>query len=327
MILDVTRHKFYEGLITLLIFATATVAAVWMSYGDVTTEAEVATPPLGMLINRFTVTYPTLAKIAILPLMVYAVLRLSRATARVSLYPQGTLAAIALASVTLFAVIPAEEYATLTVVALLLSEAIGRLIYCFGPNVRAHYLFTAMLALGMLPLVDGSLVILTALIPTLTILLRGTIRETVITIVGTITPIFVCCYVLWLSGNSFAAPMETIRDSISIHSSEPFLAYLTLPRLIFVGTLLFLQLSSTILYFSNRTLISGNGRNIWFILQLSLVALVASLVVLGATTPAMVVAAAIVITPMIPMFFVCVSPFISVTTYIVVIIAAFVAQL
>lgn len=327
MILDVTRHKFYEGLITLLLFATATVAAVWMSYGDVTTAADTIAPPLGALIDRFVATYPTLAKIAILPLMICAVLRLSRATARVSLYPQGTLAAIALASVTLFAVIPAKEYATLTVVALLLSEAIGRLIYCFGPNVRAHYLFTSTLALGMLPLVDGSLVVLTVLIPTLTILLRGTIRESVITIVGTITPIFACCYAIWLSGDSFTAPMEAIRDSISIHSSEPFLTYLTLPRLIFVGTLLFLQLSSTILYFSNRTLISGSGRNIWFILQLSLVALVASLVALGTASPAMVVAAAILIAPMIPMFFVCVSPFISVTTYIVVIIAAFVAQL
>lgn len=327
MILDIARHKFSEGFITLLLFAIATLVVVWVSYGDVVPEAVSVAPPLGALIAQFSASHPLLSRLALLPIMVYSVLRLTRSTARVSLYTQGTLAAIALTSVVLFAVIPTAEYATLVVVALLLSEAVGRLIYCFGPNVRAHYLFTAMLALGLLPLVDSTLVLLTAVVPILTIILRGTIREIVITLIGTITPMFVCCYVMWLSGEPFVAPLEAIRDTLLATSSEPFVAYMTLPRLVFVGTLLFLHLSSTILYFTNRTLVSGSARNVWFVLQISLVVLIASILLLGTTSPAIIVAAATLIAPMIPMFFVCVSPFISVMTYVIVVVTAFVAQL
>ena len=324
MILDVTRHKFFEGLATLLLFALVTAIATGASYLHATFEVSTSTP-LSIAIANFAIHHPMLAVLAIAPLMVYSALRLSRATARASLYPEGTLAAISLAGVTLMALLPSAHYATTAVVALLTCETFGRLLYCFGPNIRAHYLFTSMLALGTLPLVDGALLPLTAIVVILTMLLRGTLREAIIAIVGVSLPLMIYCYVEWLTMGDIATPIVVIRQGLTSTSLETIIEYLTLPRLIFIGVLLATTLASAMLYFANRVTLGIGARKVWFLLLTSLATLAASIIIGGWVTPGVIVAMAIIAIPMLPMLFICVQPLTSVVTYILFIIAGVVA--
>lgn len=324
MILDITRHKFFEGLATLLLFALVTAIATGTSYPHVAVETATATP-LSFTIAHFALQHPVLAVALLAMLMVYSILRLARATARASLYPEGTLAAISLGAVTLMALLPSAHYATTAIVALLACETFGRLLYCFGPNIRAHYLFTAMLALGVLPLIDGALLPLTAIVVILTILLRGTLREAIITNVGVALPLLIYCYVEWLTMGNIATPILAIRQSITSASIETIIGYLTLPRLIFIGALIAATLASVMLYFSNRVTLGISARNVWFILLTSLVALTASITVGGFVTPNVIVAMAICAIPMLPMLFICAQPLTSVVAYLLFIIAGVIA--
>ncbi|MBQ8367115.1 MAG: hypothetical protein IJX40_05200 [Alistipes sp.] len=326
MILDITRHKFFEGFATLLLFAIVTTIATGISHIPIETDVATNAAPLGALIRHFAARHSVLSIIALAPIFVYAVLRLARATARASLYPQGTLAAISLGAIVLMALIPSAEYAMLSIVALLACEAVGRLLYCFGPNIRAHHLFTAMLALGTLPLVDGVLVPIVAVVALLTILLRGTLREAIITLVGVFAPLFICCYIEWLMMGDFGAPLEGIKGTLLAASYTSIIGYITLPRLIFLGTLIALALLSIILYFTNRVSLGSGARNVWFVLLMSIVTLTASML-LGYISPSIIIVMSIVIVPMLPMLFVCITPLLSVATYILFILTAIVALL
>ena len=148
-------------------------------YYEPAVDVDACSAPIGHLLYSFRSSHPVWSIVLFAVIYIYAVLRLSRATVRVDLYSQSTLAAISLSAVTLFGSVVSSNYPLLIVVALLIAEAFGRLLYCFGPSVRAHYLFTAMLAFGAMPLVDSALIPLSVVIPIAVILLRLTFREMV----------------------------------------------------------------------------------------------------------------------------------------------------
>lgn len=324
MILDITRHKFFEGLATLLLFAVVTAIVTGVSYIHLEGDTATAIAPLGALVSHLSLRHPILSVIAMMPIVVYAVLRLARATARASLYPQGTLAAIALGAITLTALLPSAKYAITTLVALLSCEAFGRLLYCFGPNIRAHYLFTATLALGTLPLVDGALIIFAGVVTILTIILRRTLRESILAVVGVSLPLLLCCYIEWLSMGSFSTPFHTIGEALLTPSYATILDYITLPRLIFLGVLAAVALLSVMLYFTNRVSLSISARNVWFVLLISVITLAITML-LGYISPSIVITLSVVIVPMLPMLFICTGPLTSVIAYLLFTLAAIVA--
>lgn len=325
MILDISRHKFFEGLATLLLFATVMAIATSVSYIPAESEAVTTMTPIGLLVGRFALSHPLLSVVCVAVIMVYSVLRLARATARAMLYPQGTLAAISLGAVTLLALLPSANYAYLAVVALLMCETFGRLIYCFDPNIRAHYLFTAMLALGTLPLVDGALSPLVVVVVVLTILLRSTMRETIVTLVGVVSPLFVCCYIEWLAMGDFEVPILAVREALMASSLETIIDYLTLPRLIFIGVMIAAAAVSIMLYFTNRVSLGVGVRNVWLVLLMSAAVLAVSIFLGGFITPGVIVAMAIIFVPMLPMLFICAQPLTAVLAYVLFVLASFVA--
>lgn len=328
MIFDVARHKFAEGLFTLLLFAVAAliVAAFGPSHAPID-ECYAQGAPLGALIDQFAVNNRGIALALMLPMYVSAALRLSRPTARLGLYATGTLAAVALVAITLFGVVLAPGYFRLMCVALLFAEMLGRLVYCFGPNMRAHLLFTSMLSLGLLPLVDISLMPIALLVPLIVIIARRTLRETILCIVGVLLPTFVYCYVCWLLGSSFADVAYQIYSALLGSCREALVAYLDIPRLIFLGLLFFLQLASMLYYLTERITLMGSARNVWSLLMLLFLVLLATLLFLPVASPAIIVALAMTISTMIPLFFLRVGILLSVLSYIAMAIVAVVALL
>lgn len=304
MILDITRHKFSEAIATLLLFViAATVAVATLYYAPRSEVLSGDYAPLGELLFSFRVAHPVWSISLFALLYLYAVLRLSRATVRVALYPQGTLAAISLCAVALFGVVVSSDYPLLIIVALLVSEAFGRLLYCFGPAVRPHYLFTAMLALGTMPLVDSALLPLCVVIAIAVVLMRLTLRETAITLVGSLLPTFVYCYVMWLMHNSFSDTLMSVWN-LSYVAVESVGDYFTPTRIIFLGIMLFLQLATTLLYFTSSVTVTRATRDMWRVLMVAFVVLVATLFVVRMPLPSVVVAIALLVAVMLPMLFV-----------------------
>lgn len=313
MIFDVARHKFSEGLLTLVIFALIASVAVLVG-GDV--SPVVGGAPLRGFIDNLAVGYPVASAIALFPLLIYAGLRLARSTVRVGIYSASSLGVVALGAVSLFGCVVSTNYLYLTVVALLVSEVLGRLLYCFGANVRVGYLFTAMLALGAMPLVDNALIPLALVLPLIVMLLRGTLREVIIILVGLAVPTLLYCYIVWLMGGDFDAAFWSIWNTSPLSQHEAIVAYLTLPRLIFLGVILFFDICSIISYYRARVTLLDSARIVWRLLMLLQVMLVVLLVVMPISSPALVVALMLMMVIVLPQFFIGVSVPIATIAYL-----------
>lgn len=324
MILDVTRHKFAEALLTLLFFAVAIAVAALFLFPDVSTIVGGAEAPLAVYIKEFRVAHPTLSPVVLGLLYVYTVLRLSRATVRVGLYPTTTLSAIALCSVMLFGALASNDYALLSISALLVAEAFGRLMYCFSHSVRPHFLFSAMAAFGAMPLVDKAFVPLALALPLLVLILRGTLRETLLTLLGLALPTFVYCYVVWLMGGDFGEAFMDVWGDNSISSHLSLATYMTIPRLVFLGFVLFLQLLTSVIYFSTPLSLGNGVRDAWRVMQFALVVLIVSLLFLPAASSSLIVAMVLLSAVMLPILFQYASAVNSALAYVMLIAAAFV---
>lgn len=324
MILDVTRHKFSEAIVTLLFFAVAISIAAMTLFPDSSAVVPGSEAPLVPYIRSFCADHSLLSPILLGLLYVYMVLRLSRATVRVGLYPNTTLAAIALCSVLLFGALASGDYAMLCVGALLVAEAYGRLLYCFSPSLHAHYLFSAMVAFGALPLVDAAFLPLSILIPIVVVVFRATLRETAITLFGLAAPTFVYSYVMWLLGGDFVQGFVDVWGSLLAPSSLSLVTYLTLPRLVFLGFILFLQLLSVVVYLTTPMSLANGVREVWRVLIISVVILVVSLLLLPAASPSLIVAMVLLAAIMLPILMQYASALNSVLAYLLLVLLTFI---
>lgn len=315
MIFDVARHKFSEGLLTLLLFA-AVAMVVALSAGDVVPMESGA--PLRGFVDSISVRYPILSALAMLPIVVYAGLRYSRAAVRVGLYPAASLAPVALAGIAVFACTSVPDYLSMMVVVLLMSEVLGRLLYCFGANMRIGFLFTSMIALGAMPLIDSALIPLVVVLPLVVIVVRATLRETIISITGVALPTFVYCYIVWLLGGDFdMAFIEVwgVENVVAQHSAV--LAYLTIPRLIFLGLTLFANICSIIIYRSVKVTLVDSARITWRVLIALVVLLVLMLLLMPSASPAVVAVLVLVMTMMMPQLFIRVDVYTATIAYLI----------
>lgn len=320
MIFDVARHKFSEGLLTLLLFAVMAVATA-LSMSDI--AAMEGGAPLRGFIDNLSLSYPIASALAMLLLVVYAGLRYSRAAVRVGIYSASSLAPVALSGGVIFATVSAPDYLSLMVVVLLLSEVLGRLLYCFGASMRMSFLFTAMLALGTMPLIDGALMPLVLALPLIVIVMRGTLREAIITVVGVALPTFVYCYVVWLLGGEFNAAFAdvwSLGNAVVQHAAV--VEYLTIPRLVFLGVTLFVTVCSIILFWNVRVTLVDSVRAVWRLLITLQIMLVALLLLTPFASPAVVVALLLVMTMMMPQLFIRVDVYTATIVYLIWVVSA-----
>ena len=320
MIFDVARHKFSEGLLTLMLFALMAMI-VALSAGDIVPVEGGA--PLRGFVDMLSVNHPVATALALLPLVVYSGLRFARAAVRVGVYSASSLAPIALGGVTMFAVLGSANYLYIMVVAALVSEVLGRLLYCFGANMRMSYLFTSMLSLGAMPLVDSALIPFVIVLAAVVIVVRGTLREGIITIAGVAVPTFVYCYTVWLLGGQFNIAFADVWNAdVSTVQYAAVLSYLTVPRLVFIGVTLFLTICSVLVYYNTRVTLLDSARTIWRLLIMLLLMLVAILLLMPSATPAVVVVLMLVMTLMLPQFFIRVDVYVATIAYLIWVVSA-----
>ncbi len=319
MILDIVRHKFTEALFVLIIFAASSLVAALYTPADAALSAATTEgAPLGMWLNDFAAEHNILAAIISMPLFCYAVLRLTRATIRTKLYPTSTFATMAIASVTLMATTSGADYFKLLVVATLACECLGRLIGCFRPRTKANRLFSAMIAAGCMPLIDGRLTIAILVILTLIVLLRHSVRETIIAIAGALLPLFAVSYIEWCCGGEFYAQYIALWNSILRPENYSYESYATLPRLIFLALLTLMQICSSTIYTSDRMSLGPGVRNAWEFMQISFYLLAVVYILLPSTSVAAFVVVAILSAPMLPLLFLKLPPYLSLLLFAII---------
>lgn len=320
MIFDVARHRFSEGFLTLSFFAVMAMVVAFSADAVVPTEGGA---PLQGFIETFAMEYPILSAVAMVVLVGYSGLRFSRAAVRVGIYSASSMAPVALAGIAMFACTSISNYLVTMAVVWLVSEVFGRLLYCFGANMRIGSLFTAMMSLGVLPLVDSALIPLALALPLIVILIRGTLRETIIALVGVALPTFVYCYVVWLLGAEFDLAFVDVWsiDNAAVQHTA-VLAYLTIPRLVFLGLTLFANICSIIVYHNVKVTLVDSSRTIWRLLIALEVMLVAMLLLMPSASPAVVATLVLVMTLMMPQLFIRVDVYAASVLYLIWIVSA-----
>ena len=302
MIFDVARHKFSEGLVTLMLFA---LVAVFAALRAVDIEVVTDGAPLSAVIELFTISHPVLTALLMFSMLVYAGLRYARVAVRIGLYSTSTLGLLALGGVAMFACTSYSNYLSLMVIVLLGAELFGRLFYCFGVNMKMSYLFTAMLSLGLMPLVDSALIPFVLALSLVVIFIRGTVRETIIILFGLALPTFIYCYLVWLFGGEFDAAFVDIWQEVNAAvGQEALVAYMTLSRMVFLGITLLLSIASLVVYYSVRVTLVDSSRVVWRLLIALLIMLLAMLFLMPSASPAIVVILVLVMTLMLPQLFI-----------------------
>ena len=325
MILDVARHKFFEGLITLAITALLmTVAVLLLPERIVPQEAGGVTPISAWLLS-FGNSHPTISTLLSLPLFFYAVLRLAQATTRTSLYHTNTMASISLGGLAIAATCVHGNYLQLITVAILTATAMANMCYIFRPTMRPHRLFMMSIALGTLTIIDGVLTLPTLIIIILTIAMRSALRETLIIAVGYLLPIFAYFYISWFCGVSLDDAWQGIASSIITSELNQLGGYLDLPRIILFGMMLIFQCVSSALYIRERLSLSMSARHVWTIAQAITVILILMILLMPTTSLTPFVVVSIIISTMIPMLFQHVGITISAILYMLFLVISIVA--
>lgn len=287
------------------------------------TSAIADAAPLATIIENFAVKHNIIAGILILPLFCSAVLRLSRATIRISLYPASTMAAIALAAVVLLAMTSGAEALKLMIIAFLACYCLGRLLGCFGPSIRSQRLFASMLAAGCMPLIDSALLAVLVIFLLLIIFIRRTLRESVIAIVGATLPLLVYSYITWCLGGEFSSTIIALWQDITTPAHTEISTYATLPRMIFVTLLVIMQLSTSAVYISDRMSLGPGVRHAWNFLQLLFAAMAILCIALPATSPSLFVVATLPVVTMLPMLLMRIPAYLSTLLFVILLAAAY----
>ena len=326
MILDIARHKFYEGLLTL--FATTIMLMVMLvaSTGDsgiaVAPESNVMS-----LISSSTLGSGFLEGTIVVIIYVLSVLTLARFTIRTRIYPTSTMAPMALCAVMMLPMIVVGDPLHQAVVVMLLTIALGNMFFCFSHRKCIHRLFAAMIASGTLAVVDGSLVVIPVVMCFVLIAARKKFREAAATVVGMLLPIFTLCYVEWLLGGGFGDSALLWWRGITADLSLNILDNLTLTRMIYIAFIIFLQATSMVLNVTYRDLHTSVVRGAWRALQLLFIGVLCSILLLPSAADSSLTALVVIAASMLTMYFINCGPFVAIVSYVALLSLAVAAAL
>ena len=313
MILDIARHKLYEALLSLMGLALAMVVM-----GLVTPSEAVPydVAPLGALLIGFEASHPIVSAIVCFVLTLYLAFKATRTTVRTHLYGANSFAVMTLSPLVVMGLATAGGMLRAVVVAWLVVETLRRIFYAFGSEERKHAIFTAMLAIGTLPLMDSALSVALLTLPLVLVALRVGGREAIVGVAGALLPIFAYAYVVWCSGGEFIESFLYPFRAMGEPSGMEVVDYLCMPRVVMLATLGVMTLAGGYAYLRNRLALSLVARQAWRFIITTLVVGIAVVVLLPSATSATYVALGIVVAMVLPMLILRLSTMLSVALYI-----------
>ena len=313
MFLDVARHKLYEALVTLVAVAvTIVVATVAMPTSPLSHSAA----PLTVLLGEWQLSHPIVAAIVSLALLLRLAFMATRSAVRTHLYGVNSFATMTLAPLAIMALADRGAILSTMLLAWLVVETLRRLFFAFGSEERLHAIFTAMLAIGAMPLLDSALSVFVLALPMVLISLRVGGREAIIAIVGALLPIFSYAYISWCCGANFVDTIVAPFEAIVEPSGMDMPSYLAMPRMAVLVTLVVMTLASIALFLRYRLALTLVARHAWRFVVGTLILLVASAVLLPSVTPATIMTLGVVVSVILPMLMLRLSTLISIALYI-----------
>lgn len=303
MILDIARHKFYEGLLFLLVIATIAVASGFVMVDEAVANATITSAPLQPMLRDFTIEHTAMAAIISLILILATSIILTRASVIHSLFQISILATMSLSAVIILGIGIHGNILSTLFIAYIASEAINRICYCVAPDPKLHHMFTAFMALGAMPLFDSSMLAPVLLAPVVLILSQKKPREVLVAFIGLLLPTFIYSYISWCKGGPFLEGVTTIWHGMITPSALADGNYLSLPRLIMLGAVAFIQICTSLIYLNDRLSLSPTSREIWKMLQILVLIFTACFIVLPSTSPASFMVIGLCISVMAPLLF------------------------
>lgn len=298
MILDVARHKLYEGFLTLFVISCAALVS------NEGMASEVApTAPLGKLLNDFALQNNVLAVIVAMLCIVGAATSLARATIRCGIYTISTLAAMSLTGLLIAAATHHAGMLVSLVVAMLAAESVARMLRSLKGSNREHYTFTAMLATGCLPLFDSALMVVVFVALFVGTLAAHSARHAIIAYVGVLLPLVGYCYVMWCCGEGFVASAAMLWNNMLLPATQPLNEVISTYHFIFAGILLCVALLALVCRHTQPVAVQHTTRRSWDIMFAACVVLSLALVLLPSTSAVSPIVVGMVIMPMLPLFF------------------------
>lgn len=287
MIFDVARHKLFEAVATLVVLALAmAISGILLADGA---AGHGGGAPLGVLVGNFQHAHNIIASIVGFVLTTHLTFGITRAAVRSHLYGANSFATMSIIPLALLLFATLGATLSNVVVALLVSEAVRRILYAFNSDRRQQAIFTALLALGVMPLMDSSLFVVVCALPLILVALRCSPRETIIGIVGIALPIFTYAYVVWCSGGEFIQSIAAFYERMLMPSHVDYGALLSIPHLTFGGLLVLLGIGSVALYLRERMSMTLATRYAWSFILSSILLLIASFVLLPSASVALLV--------------------------------------
>lgn len=302
MIFDVARHKFLEAVATLFILALVVVfSGVLLNDSSMPTYSG-GGAPLGMVIGELQQSHSVIASLLSFILILHLCFGITRASIRSHLFVANSFATMSI--IPLVLLLFATSGATLLnlCVAWLAVEAIRRIFFAFSSDRRHQAVFTSMLALGMLPLMDSSLFIVVCALPLLLISLRSSLRDVVIATTGMTLPIFTYAYIVWCGGGEFVATLAMFFERMVETTSVNVVDTMTVPQIVAGGIFALLGIFSVVLYLRNSMSMLLATRLAWRFIISSILILSLTLLLLPSASVAMLVLVTLLVGITIPMF-------------------------
>lgn len=303
MILDIARHKFYEGALYLFIVTILSVVIAFVGVDNNIANATIAAAPLQPAMRDFMLMHPVWSAVIAAMIIMTTSMRMTRTTIIHSLFSVGTLATMSLSAVIMMGVGMHGNILSTLMVGFLLSEAINRAGYCVNPEPTLHYMFTACMALGAMPLFDCSMLAPAIVAPLLLLLSNKKPREILVAYIGLLVPLFAYSYIQWCQGHPMLECAKQLWEGMLTPSALADVDYLSIPRLVMLGIVMFMQICTSLIYFNDRLSISLSARQIWRQLQILVLLLTTCFILLPSTTPASFMSIGLCISLMAPLLF------------------------
>lgn len=324
MILDITRHKFYEGLITLFVMTLVLIALLVVNVGDSGVAAAPDSPLMSLLASAMC-GVGFLEGVAVVFMYVVSAFVLTRSALRAHIYPQDTMAPMSLCAVMTLPMILSGDALHQAVVVVLMAYGLGNMFFGFAPRKCMSRLFVAMLSSGTLAVIEPSLVVVPIVLALSLIAARKRFREIVVVVVGMLLPMFAYCYVSWLCGGSFAGSATEWWRGLVANLSLNILDNISVTRLVYIAFVIFMQAVSSVFYFAQRDINAVVVRGVWRTLQMLFVVALLSTLMMPSASDSMLTVLVMTSAASLAMFFIRSGALIAVVTYVAIVVLAFAA--
>ncbi|MBR5465287.1 MAG: hypothetical protein IKU77_05795 [Alistipes sp.] len=263
---DLVRQPLVPAFLSLVIFMvlamTHTASSIILSdtYYNLAPES-LPIASLQTYVSNFATTFNGWAHIIGGFLVLFSALTIGRMTARFKLYGINTFIAMPLYALALAGMMQSPYWFVGLVASTLLTLVVKNYCYGFRNGFSFDNMFRAAMYLALLTMLYPKAAPLLLTLPMAVILFRRATRESLVALCGLLLPPLTLCYINWGAGGSFHAPMVLLYQQFIDGSWLSVLTQASLPTMIFIGTLIALNLAAYLLFRVNSYILSTRSRN------------------------------------------------------------------